>query len=87
MPQAGQFGFGTLVGPDSKVLNAALFKTVPMPRETKLDISGSFSNVLNHPNLADPDMAITDANAGKITGVQTYYWGPRSGLVSVRYTF
>jgi Carboxypeptidase regulatory-like domain/TonB dependent receptor len=90
VPQAGQFGnagFGTLVGPGSRVLNAALFKSVPMPRETKIDISGSFSNVLNHPNLADPDMTITDANAGRITGVQSYYWGPRSGLVSVRYTF
>jgi hypothetical protein len=90
VPQPGQFGhagFGILEGPGSQVLNAALFKSFPLPRQSKLDVSGSFSNVLNHPNFADPDMTITDANAGKITGVQSYYWGPRSGLLTVRYTF
>lgn len=90
VPQPGQFGhagFGILEGPGSQVLNAALFKSFPLPRQTKLDVSGSFSNVLNHPNFGNPDMVVTDGNAGKITGVQGYYWGPRSGLVSVRYTF
>ena len=90
VPQPGQFGhagFGVLEGPGSEVLNAALFKSFPLPKSTKLDVSGSFSNVLNHPNFGNPDMTITDANAGKITGVQAYYFGPRSGLLSVRYSF
>ncbi len=90
VPAPGQFGnagFGILEGPGSQVLNAALFKSFPLPKATKLDVSGSFSNILNHPNFGNPDMTITDGNAGKITGVQAYYWGPRSGLMSVRYTF
>lgn len=90
VPQPGQFGhagFGILEGPGSQVLNAALFKSFPLPRQTKLDVSGSFSNILNHPNFANPDMVVTDGNAGKITGVQAYYYGPRSGLLTVRYTF
>jgi hypothetical protein len=90
IPAPGEFGnagFGILEGPGSQVLNAALFKSFPLPKATKLDVSGSFSNVLNHPNFGNPDMTITDGNAGKISGVQAYYWGPRSGLVSVRYTF
>ncbi len=90
VPAPGQFGnagFGILEGPGSQVLNAALFKSFPLPKGSKLDVSGSFSNVLNHPNLGNPDMTITDANAGKISSVQPYYWGPRSGLVSARYTF
>jgi hypothetical protein len=90
VPAPGQFGnagHGILEGPGSQVLNAALFKSFSLPRQTKLEVSGSFSNVLNHPNLGDPDMTITDGNAGKISSVQNYYWGPRSGLLSVRYTF
>lgn len=90
VPALGEFGnagFGILEGPGSQVLNAALFKSFPLPKKTTLDVSGSFSNVLNHPNFANPDMTITDANAGKISGVQAYYWGPRSGLVSVRISF
>ncbi|MDQ2835337.1 MAG: carboxypeptidase-like regulatory domain-containing protein [Acidobacteriota bacterium] len=90
IPQPGQFGnagFGILKGPDSQVLNSALFKSFPIVHESSLEISASFSNVLNHPNFANPDVTITDGGAGKITGVQGYMFGPRSGLVSVRYTF
>jgi hypothetical protein len=91
VPQAGQFGnagYGILKGPDSQVLNAALFKSFPLLTEDKkLEVSGSFSNVLNHPNLGNPDVTITDTSVGKITGVQGYFFGPRSGLVSIRYTF
>jgi hypothetical protein len=69
------------------VLNAALFKSFGIWRETKLEISGSFTNVLNHPNFANPDVTITDTSVGKITGTQASFFGPRSGLISARYTF
>jgi hypothetical protein len=90
VPAAGTFGnagYGILKGPDSQVLNSALFKSFPVVRETRIEISGSFSNVLNHPNFGNPDVTITDASVGKITSVQGYMFGPRSGLVSVRYKF
>jgi hypothetical protein len=91
IPQAGQFGdagYGILKGPDSQVLNSALFKSFPLlKRNQQLEVSGSFSNVLNHPNLGNPDVTITDTSAGKITSTQPFFFGPRSGLVSVRYTF
>ncbi|MGC2402154.1 MAG: TonB-dependent receptor [Acidobacteriaceae bacterium] len=90
IPQAGQFGntgYGTLKGPDSQVLNSALFKSFPVWRETNIQISGSFTNVLNHPNFGNPDVTITDTTVGKITSVQGSFFGPRSGLLSVRYTF
>jgi hypothetical protein len=90
IPAAGTFGnagYGILKGPDSQVLNAALFKSFPVIRETSLEFSASFSNVLNHPNFGNPDVTITDAAVGKITSVQGYMFGPRQGLVSVRYKF
>jgi hypothetical protein len=91
IPQAGQFGnagYGILKGPDSQVLNSALFKNFPLPKDNgTLEVSGSFSNVLNHPNFGNPDVTITNTSVGKITSVQDYFFGPRSGLVSVRYTF
>ena len=90
VPAAGTFGnagYGILKGPGSQVLNTALFKSFPVFRETRIEVSGSFANVLNHPNFGNPDVTITDASAGKITSVQGYMFGPRSGLVSVRYNF
>jgi hypothetical protein len=83
----GNAGYGILRGPDSQVLNTALFKSFPIFRETSLEISGSFANVLNHPNFGNPDVTITDANVGKITSQQAYMFGPRSGLLSARYRF
>jgi len=68
-------------------LNAALFKSFPLVRETSVEFSGSFSNVLNHPNFGNPDVVINDPNVGKITSVQGYMFGPRAGLVSVRLKF
>jgi hypothetical protein len=91
IPQAGQFGnagYGILKGPDSQVLNSALFKSFPLLKDNqRLEISGSFSNVLNHPNMGNPDVTITDTAVGKITSTRGYFFGPRSGLVSIRYTF
>ena len=90
IPAAGTFGnagYGILKGPDSQVLNAALFKSFPLVRETSVEFSGSFSNVLNHPNFGNPDVVINDPNVGKITSVQGYMFGPRAGLVSVRLKF
>jgi hypothetical protein len=90
VPAAGQFGnagYGILKGPDSQVLNAALFKSFPLVRKTSLEFSGSFSNVLNHPNFGNPDVTITDGNVGKITSVQGYFFGPRVGLLSARFKF
>jgi hypothetical protein len=90
IPAAGTFGnagYGILKGPDSQVLNAALFKSFPLVRGTSVEFSGSFSNVLNHPNFGNPDVTINDPNVGKITSVQGYMFGPRVGLVSVRLKF
>lgn len=99
IPKNGTFGnagFGTLEGPGSAALNAAIYKTFAMPKKTALEFSASFTNVLNHPNFSPPDVNITDAAAGKITSTTQQFGSgtgdspwvqARAGLLSVRYSF
>lgn len=90
VPAPGQFGnagYGTLTGPGTQFLNARLFKSFPMPRQGNIEVSGSFTNVLNHPNFGNPDVTVTDATVGKITTTQGGFNGPRAGLLTVRYNF
>jgi Carboxypeptidase regulatory-like domain len=91
VPQNGTFGsgsFGTVEGPNMNALNAALFKSFPVFRETSFELRGSFTNVLNHTNFGDPNVTITDNSVGQITSTTTKsFGGPRSGLVSGRFVF
>ena len=98
-PAAGTFGkgaFGTIEGPSSNTLNAALFKSFPVYRETHVEFRISFTNVLNHPNFGDPntDLSVAPTNTfpgqgvGQIAGTTgRSFAGPRSGLFSARYIF
>jgi Carboxypeptidase regulatory-like domain len=90
-PQNGTFGsgsFGTVEGPSMNALNAALFKSFPVFRETSFELRGSFTNVLNHTNFGDPNVTITDNSVGQITSTTAKsFGGPRSGLVSGRFVF
>ena len=91
IPQNGTFGsgaFGTIEGPNMNTVNLALFKTFPVFRESKFELRGSFTNVLNHTNFGDPDVTITDTGVGQITSTTSNtFGGPRSGLVSGRFIF
>jgi hypothetical protein len=69
-------------------LNAALFKSFSVFRESRFELRGSFTNVLNHTNFGDPDVAITDSSVGQITTTTLKsFGGPRSGMVSGRFIF
>ncbi len=90
VPKSGTFGnagFGSLEGPGSSDLNLAVFKNFRVRKSGSLDISASFTNALNHPNFGNPDVVITDTTAGKITSTQGDFFGPRSGLLTARYSF
>jgi hypothetical protein len=91
VPQNGTFGsgsFGTVEGPNLNTLNAALFKTFHLFRESNFELKGSFTNVLNHTNFGDPNVTITDSSVGQITSTTSKsFGGPRSGLVSGRFVF
>ncbi len=91
VPDAGTFGsgaFGSVEGPDMNAVNLALFKSFSLFRESQFEIRGSFTNILNHPNFGDPDVTITDTAVGQITSTTTKsFGGPRSGLITARFTF
>lgn len=91
VPTAGTFGsgaFGTVEGPNMNALNLALFKSFSLYEQTKIELRGSFTNMLNHTNFGDPDATITDASVGQITSTTSKsFGGPRSGLITARLVF
>jgi hypothetical protein len=99
IPAAGTFGsgaYGTIEGPGSNTLNAAIFKSFATYREQHLEFRLSFTNVLNHPNFGDPnvDLSVPPTNTfpgqgvGQISGTTgRSFTGPRSGLFTARYIF
>jgi hypothetical protein len=99
IPASGTFGhgaFGSIEGPDMNTVNAALFKSFPIYREMHVELRGSFTNILNHPNFGDPivDLSVPPTNSfpgegvGQIAGTTgKSFAGPRSGLLSARFIF
>lgn len=91
VPAAGTFGsgaYGTVQGPNMNTLNLGLLKSFTLFENDKLELRGSFTNVLNHTNFGDPDVTITDTSVGQITSTTgKSFGGPRSGLVTARLVF
>ena len=84
----GNSGVGVVEGPGTVNLNAGLTKVFSLTERIKLRASGSFTNVLNHLNLSDPNLNITSGNFRKITQSRASdFGGPRTGLVSLRLDF
>ncbi len=91
LPPIGRFGnaaVGSVIGPNLINLSSGLSKSFTIVEGVKLRAEGTFTNVLNHTNLGDPNLDITTANFGTITkstGVD--FGGNRTGQVSLRLDF
>ncbi len=95
----GRFGtasVGSIVGPGTINLSSGLSKAFAITERVNLRIEGTFTNVLNHTNLGDPQLDISNSNNsvfGQITGVigsgqlGANDGGARSGQVSARLDF
>lgn len=87
----GRFGTarpGAVVGPGTVNLSTGLIKEFAFTERVHLTFNASFTNVLNHPNLSDPDMNVGDTDFGKITSAQgSDFGGSRTGQVSLRLEF
>ena len=87
----GRFGnarVGSVVGPGTVNLSAGLSKTFSITERLKLRAEGTFTNVLNHTNLGDPNMNISSPSLGLISSaISSDFGGARSGQVSVRLDF
>ncbi|HLW77967.1 MAG TPA: hypothetical protein VKU44_00065, partial [Terriglobia bacterium] len=93
----GRFGnsqVGSVEGPGLVNLSTGLSKTFSLTERVKLKAEGTFTNVLNHTNLGDPNTNLSSPSFGLITGTIGAYngtpadfGGARSGQVSARIEF
>jgi len=85
----GNAGVGTLVGPGTVNLSMGFGKDFPISENVKVKFEATFSNLPNHPNLADPStMNITSSSFGRITSARgADSGGNRTGQMSFRIEF
>jgi hypothetical protein len=88
----GRFGnspVGSINGPGLVNLSSGLSKTFALAEGLRLKAEGTFTNVLNHTNLANPNLDLSNASAfGTITTATTNEnGGNRTGQVSIRLEF
>jgi len=91
LPPIGRFGnggIGVVTGPGTVSLSTALGKSFAITERLKIKVEGSFTNILNHVNLADPVAAIDNNSFGQITSARgSDFGGYRTGQVSARIEF
>jgi hypothetical protein len=87
----GRFGnsqVGTVVGPGLVNLSSGLSKSFSITERIKLKAEGTFTNVLNHTNLGDPNTNLSSPTYGIIsTSAGADFGGARTGQVSARLEF
>jgi hypothetical protein len=84
----GNAGVGSLVGPGTVNLSSGLSKIFSISERVKLRAEGTFTNVLNHTNLGDPNTDISSPSFGLITNtIGSDFGGARTGQVSMRLDF
>ena len=87
----GRFGTestGDLIGPGTFSLSSGLSKSFTLVEGVHLRAQGTFTNVLNHTNLADPQTDISQANFGQITQSRgSDFGGNRTGQLALSLEF
>jgi hypothetical protein len=87
----GRFGnaqAGSAPGPELFNLSTGLSKSVALTEGIHLNLEGTFTNVLNHTNLGDPNMNLSSPNFGQISNtVGTDFGGARTGQIAARVQF
>jgi hypothetical protein len=87
----GRFGnaqAGSAPGPGLFNLSTGLSKDVAITEGLHLRMEGTFTNVLNHTNLGDPNMNLSSPNFGQIDNtVGTDFGGARTGQIAARLEF
>ena len=87
----GRFGtssVGDVVGPGTVSLSSGLSKSFSVAEGIRLRAEGTFTNILNHTNLADPNLDVTSPAFGTITQARgSDFGGNRTGQVSLKLEF
>lgn len=79
----GNAGAGSIEGPGYFNLSTGLSKSFVITERMKLQLQGTFTNVLNHTNLNNPNLNISSAKFGQITSGRD----ARGGQISARIDF
>jgi hypothetical protein len=87
----GRFGtesVGDLTGPGTVSLSSGVSKSITIVEGVRLRGEATFTNVLNHTNLADPVIDISQSNFGQITQSRgSDFGGNRTGQLSLKLEF
>jgi hypothetical protein len=87
----GRFGnsqVGTVEGPGLFNLSSGLSKSVAITERLHLKAEGTFTNILNHTNLGDPNNNLSTGSFGLITSsIGSDFGGARTAQVSARLEF
>jgi hypothetical protein len=84
----GNAGVGILPGPGTFNLSMGMGKDFRITERSRLRLEGTFTNLPNHPNLADPGTNISAVSFGVVTSVRGGdSGGNRVGQVSLRLEF
>ncbi|HVZ83138.1 MAG TPA: carboxypeptidase regulatory-like domain-containing protein [Terracidiphilus sp.] len=87
----GRFGnsqVGSVEGPGLINLSAGLSKTFSITERLKVKAEGTFTNVLNHTNLNDPNMNLSSSSFGLVSGtISSSLGGARTGQIAIRAEF
>lgn len=87
----GRFGnsqVGSVEGPGLINLSAGLSKTFAVTERLHVRAEGTFTNVLNHTNLDDPNMDLSSTSFGLVSGtINSSLGGARTGQISIRAEF
>ena len=84
----GNAGVGSIIGAGTVNLSSGLSKVFPITERIQFRLEGTFTNVLNHTNLGDPNVTISSPNFGLINNtIGSDFGGARSGQVSARLDF
>jgi hypothetical protein len=77
-----------VVGPGTVNLSTGLSKAFAITERIRLKAGASFTNVLNHTNLGDPNLNIASGSFGTISSARSAdFGGSRTGQVSLRLEF
>src|SRR6266513_205611 len=91
LPPIGRFGSsrpGSVTGPGMVNLSTGLSKQFAFTERLRVKAGASFTNILNHTNLSDPNLDIGNGNFGKIdTARGADFGGNRTGQVFLRLDF
>ncbi len=84
----GNSGVGVVQGPGLFNLSAGMSKSFTIVEGVRMKLEGTFTNVLNHTNLGNPNMDLSSSSFGLITSaISSDFGGARTGQVSARLEF